>query len=354
MTGVLFGGVVLPVVSQEKGPRPETKADPPKARPEGTQTPVPVTVDNYNRAESDASFTGVVKRGSFGKLDHSRELKPIDQQTVVRPNRDTLYSEGVFDLDADPVTITMPDAGKRYMSMQLIDQDNYVPAVYYGAGKQTMTREKIGTRYVLPLIRILVDPNDPKDMAKAHELQDAIKVEQPGGPGKFEVPAWDNASLLKVRNALLILGETVDSRNMFGARGEVDPIRHLIGSAVGWGGAPQKAALYIAISPAKNDGTTVHRLTVPADVPVDGFWSISLYNAKGYFQKNDLNLYSINNVTAKKNTNGSVTIQFGGDPKGATNYLPIMPGWNYTVRLYRARPEVLDGKWKFPEAVPVK
>ncbi len=38
------------------------------------------------------------------------------------------------------------------------------------------------------------------------------------------------------------------------------------------------------------------------DVPVKGFWSISLYNAKGYFQQNDLNAYSLNNLTAKPNS----------------------------------------------------
>jgi len=53
-------------------------------------------------------------------------------------------------------------------------------------------------------------------------------------------------------------------------------------------------------------------------------------------------------VTAKKNKDGSVTIHFGGDPK-ADNFLPITDGWNYIVRLYRPRPELLEGKWKFPE-----
>ena len=40
---------------------------------------------------------------------------------MIRLNRDTLYSSAVFDLDAGPVTITLPDAGKRFMSM-LVDQ----------------------------------------------------------------------------------------------------------------------------------------------------------------------------------------------------------------------------------------
>jgi hypothetical protein len=30
------------------------------------------------------------------------------------------------------------------------------------------------------------------------------------------------------------------------------------------------------------------------------------------------------------------------------NCLPIMDGWNYIVRLYRPRSEILDGTWSFP------
>ena len=316
------------------------------------QNAIIVNAENYNRAESDASFGSLVKRGDFGKLAHSRELKPLDEQGVVRANRDTLYSEGVFDLDAGPVTITLPDAGKRYMSMQVIDQDDYVPAFYYGSGTYRLTKKTVGTRYVLPLIRILVDPNDPKDVEQVHALQDKIKVAQDSA-GKFEVPNWDHDSLLKVRKALLVLGEGIDSKNMFGARGKVDAVKHLIGSAVGWGGAPEKDAFYVLATPAKNDGSTIHRMTVPANVPVDGFWSISLYNADGYFQKNDLNAYSLNNITSKKNPDGTVTVQFGGCDGKIPSCLPIMKGWNYGVRLYRAHPDVLSGKWKFPEAQPV-
>jgi hypothetical protein len=78
-----------------------------------------------------------------------------------------------------------------------------------------------------------------------------------------------------------------------------------------------------------------------------------VYNQNGFFEKNSRNAYTVNNVTAQPNSDGSVTIHFGGD-KTAPNYLPIMPGWNYTVRMYRPRQELLDGAWKFPEAQPVK
>ena len=88
-------------------------------------------------------------------------------------------------------------------------------------------------------------------------------------------------------------------------------------------------------------------------MPVDGFWSISVYNAKGYFEKNAQNAYTLNNLTAKPNADGSYTIQFGGCEQPTPNCLPIMPGWNYTVRLYRPRKEILDGTWKLPEAQPL-
>ncbi len=89
------------------------------------------------------------------------------------------------------------------------------------------------------------------------------------------------------------------------------------------------------------------------DVPVDGFWSISLYNAEGYFEPNNFDAYSLNNITAKKGTDGSITVQFGGCDGKIPNCLPTVSGWNYIVRLYRSRDEMLNGKWKFPEAQPV-
>jgi hypothetical protein len=47
-----------------------------------------------------------------------------------------------------------------------------------------------------------------------------------------------------------------------------------------------------------------------------------LYNAKGYFEENDLGAYSFNSLTAKKNDEGLATIQFGGCDKTIPNCLP--------------------------------
>jgi hypothetical protein len=311
-----------------------------------------VTPDNFVRAETDRYFKYFESKGAFGKFFHYREL-PLEN-TGVRPNRDTLYSESIFDLEAGPVTITKPDAGTRFMSMIVFDEDHYVHGVYYDKGSYTLIRDAIGTRYVSVFFRTLVNPNDPVDMKAVYALQDAVKVEQPGGPGKLETPNWDAASQKKVRDALIALNDTLpDLRRAFGRRDQVDPVRHLIATASAWGGNPDEDAIYLNVTPAKNDGTVVYKLNVPGGVPVDAFWSVIVYTADGHLQKNELNAYSLNSITAKKDADGSIAVQFGGCDGKVPNCLPIMERWNYMVRLYRPREETVSGKWNFPEAQAV-
>lgn len=331
-------------------PAPAPAASAPEPQPvAGAQ---PVTVDNFIRAESDSYLDSMAKdAGGLGKLLHRREPASIDHQTVIRLNRDTLYSSAVVDLDAGPVTVTLPDTGGRFQSLEVINQDHYA-WTEYGAGPHTIDRAKAGTRYAVLGIRTLVDPNDPKDVAAVHALQDAITVSQKN-PGTLELPAWDPVSRKKVRDSLLVLGSTIgDFNHAFGAKDQVDPVRHLIATAAAWGGNPDKDAVYLNITPPQNDGKNVYAINVK-DVPVDAFWSVSVYNADGYYEKNAANAYTVNNLTAKKEADGSVRIQFGGCDGNVPNCLPVVAGWNYTVRLYRPRKEILDGTWTFPQPQPV-
>ena len=139
---------------------------------------------------------------------------------------------------------------------------------------------------------------------------------------------------------------------MFGPKDEVDPVRRLIGSASAWGGNPEKDALYLNVTPTMNDGRTIYRLDVK-DVPVDGFWSISVYNAKGYFEPNPLNAYTLNNITAKPSPDGSIEIQFGGCDQKIANCLPTpSDGIIWCGYIVRAR-KFWTGSWKFPKPRPV-
>jgi hypothetical protein len=201
-------------------------------------------------------------------------------------------------------------------------------------------------------IRTFADPNDEQDMQEAYRLQDAVVVEQ-ADIGKFEVPDWNKEEVEKMRATINVVGATVtDSSKFFGRKEHLDPVYWMLGAALGWGGLPADAATYAIAFPEKNDGKTPYTLTV-TDVPVYGFWSVTLYDDKGLMPVNKYNAYSFNNVTAKKAKDGSITIHFGGDPK-ADNFLPIAPGWNYIVRMYQPGPEILKGTWTFPAAKPAE
>ena len=310
----------------------------------------PVNTGNFARAETDWVMGLQAKSGCFAKLCTESGPAAIDKQQVIRMNRDTPYSRGVFDLTS-PVTITLPEAGGRFQSLQVVNQDHFVKLVAYKPGTYTLTQESVGTRYAFVIIRTFIDPASPSDVAAGRKVQAATVATQ-ASPGRFETPDWDEAQRAGLHDSLIALAPFVPpGAAKFGDAGEVDPLGHLVGTAAGWGGNPAKDAVYLLKGVARNDGVTPYVLNVGA-VPVDGFWSITVYNEKGYYEAPETAI-SVNNVTAKKNKDGTTTVHFGGDPKAA-NFLRIMPGWNYTVRLYRPRAEILDGTWKFPEPTAAK
>jgi hypothetical protein len=303
-----------------------------------------VNVDNFVRAESDRLFASfVAEAGGVNRFGHRRAPTSVENQPVIRMNRDTLYSAAVVDI-SEGATLTIPDAGRRYVSVMVVNQDHYINRVFHEAGRYTLTVDEFDTPWVAVAARVLVDPADSDDVAAVNTLQDAFEIDA-ASARSCEPPDYDTASLEATRDALLELARGLHAfDHAFGAKGEVDPVRHLLGTAAGWGGLPDREARYIGVEPRLPVGE--YSLTV-GDVPVDGFWSISVYNAEGYFEPNDRDAYSVNNLTATQNDDGSVTVHFGGDGE-RPNVLPIMEGWNYTVRLYRPRPEVLDGTWVFP------
>ena len=311
--------------------------------------PVKVSVDNFVRAETTRMMANLMAgAGGVNRFHHVRVPTPLDQQTVVRMNRDTLYSFAVVDL-ADGAVVTVPDAGDRYLSVAVINQDHHTNQLIHTPGDHHLVIADHGTRYVTLAGRVLADPADPADLAAANAVQDGLAVTA-GSAQPMTMPAYDQESLDAVRAALLALGRTMSgATGMFGTQDDVDPVHHLIGTAMGWGGLPESEAFYATVDPGLPVGE--YRIVV-RDVPVDAFWSISLYNADGYLE-GDAAGCSINQLTAAAEPDGSVVVHLGGCSDGRANCLRLMDGWNYTVRLYRPHPQVLDGTWSFPAVQPV-
>lgn len=309
---------------------------------------IPITIDNFIRAATDLELGKYVSlAGGVNRFFHFREPTPVDDQPTIRMNRDTLYSTAVIDI-SEGATLTLPNADGRYMTAMVLNQDHYIEEVIHGGGTYALDVETFGTPYVVVFMRVLVDAADPSDVAAVNALQDQMLVEA-GSARPFILPNYDEASFEGLLKSILALGPYVpDSSHMFGARDQVQAVRHLIGTAGGWGGLPEHEAYYVGVEP--NLPVAEYRIDVPAEVPVGAFWSVSLYNARGFFQPNAQDAYNVNSVTGARNGDGSMTIHLGGCLDGRVNCLPIMEGWNYTVRMYQPGPEVLDGTWSFPPA----
>lgn len=313
----------------------------------GSESTIEVNVLNYVHAKTTIHFDGVVARaGGVNKWGHVREPIPLDRQGSRRMNRDTLYSSVVVDI-SEGATFSMPDSGDRYMSATVVNQDHYINAIFHGAGSFSLEMEEFDTPYVLLTVRILANSEDPDDIAIANQLQDALTIES-ASSNPYAHPDYDMDSLSAVGAPLAELAAGLPNViETFGRKEDVNSVRHLLATAYGWGGLPEYEAFYFNVQPELPVAS--YSLTVK-DVPVDGFWSLSVYNEEGYFQENIHNAYSVNNLTATPNENGSYTVHFGGDPS-VDNYLPITKGWNYVMRLYQPQKEAIDGSWILPSLV---
>ncbi len=311
--------------------------------------PIEVTVDNYARAEVAFQADRFLATGAgVNDWTHIRRPTPIDRQSVIRMNRDTLYSVAVTDI-SQGATVTVPDTGGRYLTVMIMNEDGYVNRVVHDPGVEPLTVDEFDSPYVIIVARILVDPTDPDDVAEVNRLQDRLTIQAPSAR-PWVTGRYDEVSYEEVKGHLLALGKGIrDSRRTFGAKGMVDQVRFLIGTAAGFGGLPEEEAYYAVRADPLPVGR--YRMSVAA-VPVDGFWSVSIYNRDGYFDENPYDSYSVNSVTATPDTDGTVTIGFGPEPDGSPNFLFVKDGWNYVARMYRPRPSILDGSWTFPEPVP--
>lgn len=316
--------------------------------------PVYVGPHNFVRAETDRYMGALIAGGELGNLNHRREPTDLANQTVIRMNLDTLYSSGVFDMEAGPVTLTLPEPPDgRYISAQVVSQDHYTVAVYH-AGTHTFTIEDVGTRYAVVILRVFANAVDADDIAYANNVQDAVSVNQPA-QGEFIVPDYDTASFDATRAALLQLGALArGNRGIFaGRREEVDPVSHLIVTAGGWGALPRTEAAYFSGAPMPGNEGKPHQLIL-SEVPANAFWSVTIYNARGFMVPNELvGVNALNNVNATPSEDGSYRIQLGGCNEGSVNCIPTPDGWNYTLRAYQPGDTILSGEWEPPIATPI-
>jgi hypothetical protein len=307
----------------------------------------PVTDQNYAWAETQGIIEGYVKKiadatgtNGVGVFMHNKTAADPKDRTIMRINFDTFYSFAVLDLTHDAI-LSMPETDGRYQSAWIITEEHYNPGAFNEPGDHKITQDWAGTRYVVVAMRTQVNVHDPDDIAEANALQEKLKLTQKERGSYVPSYTWDEKEVLAMRTKYMKIGDTLSTSVMFGKKGEVPLVNHNAGTAFGWGGFTPDQAVYPQYFPESEAPQT---LTLK-DVPVEAFWSITVYDKEGFPQSD---IYNINSAFAEANDDGSVTIHFGGD-KTAKNYMETFPGWNFTLRLYQPTEAYFDGTWKKPE-----
>jgi hypothetical protein len=308
-----------------------------------------VTPETYIRAESDRQFGVVAKMtGGVNRFFHFRRPTPLDQQNIVRMNRDTLYSMAVVDT-SQGATITVPELPSgRYASVHLIDNDHYCPGVIYSSGTHELPGD---TKYLGVGVRIQIfNPADSDEALLVNQLQDQFIIQANSADllPEFE---WDIQSLKELTAQYERDSAQYSSwKGMMGPRGRVNEKTRHIAAAAAWGLFPEWDATYLNYS-GGHDYRIGHRATyqVPEN---EAFWSITVYGSDG-FMKSDNNIINSSNV--KLNADGTFTVYFGsvetcGD---VPNRLDTSEGWNFLMRIYRPGKSVLEGAYKLPGAFPI-
>lgn len=162
-----------------------------------TQESKTVTAETFIRAETDRMFHDIAKQaGVVNTLYHFRSLTPLDKQTVIRMNKDALYSMGVVDTDGG-ATITVPEIPNgRYASVYLVNNDHYVPFVIYDPGVHNLPTD---TKYLGLGLRIQIfDPDDLEERKFVNALQDQFVITA-NSADPLPALEWDPQSLNALR-----------------------------------------------------------------------------------------------------------------------------------------------------------
>lgn len=320
---------------------------------EFSETLTKVTDENYALAETQVIFSDYISRiatttntNGVGVFLHNKEPLDPKDRTVMRINFDTQYSFAILDL-TEEATLIMPETNGRYQSAWFITEEHYNPMAINKPGEYKINQINTGCKYVMIVIRTQVNMKDSVDLDIVSKLQDELKLTQEDRGKYVQSNQWSMDEILAMRKKFQKITDEkrISSDMMFGKKEDLTLENHNCGTAYGWGGFTKDQAVYPGYTP---ESTTPSTLTLK-NVPVNAFWSITVYDKDGFPQGD---IYNINSSFATTNEDGSVEIQFGGD-KNADNYMDIFDSWNFTLRLYQPTEEYFDGSWKVPELKPL-
>jgi hypothetical protein len=300
-----------------------------------------VTRENYPTVETSRQFAIQINNaGGINKLNRFDGVAKLDDQPIIRLNQETVYTMGVVDVSKG-ATVTIPDAGDRFISTTFVDSDHYVHAAKYGSGTYDIPQD---TDYIYVLVRIGSETGSAEEDAIIAELQDQIIVNA-NSAIPFTPIDYDEASFEATHKLLLaeFMTDKHDPKTMFNVKGVVVEEARQVGAAIGWGGGQMVDNIW-SMYPDSTD-FSCQSTTFEDPKNEGGFWSFTVYNKDGFlFAENNANSYR-----AEKNDDGTYTVRFGCE--GQANNIDTKTGnetgtWNAILRAYRPSELVQSGEWE--------
>jgi hypothetical protein len=342
-----------------------------------------VATENYSKQELEDfiqtevahTIKYVVERVGWNHFLHVPNVTQHEDKFVVRPNSDTLYSMAMLNVEDGYVVIQLPKSD-RYMSMMVYEYDHYLaddgvinneqrPIVIVKKGNPVpnIKNARIVTveqGLASVLIRTLL--LGQKDLPKANALQQSTTMKKVGiDNGKESLtPALTPEKLNEMRQFFRSRAGEVSWDEMYVTRSQpIEIINRAQGVYEGSGALPPSEAKYVSIfkNTAGNtlNSSVKYALTVPADIPVKYFWSITVYDDNGLLIPNTGRVYGANSKISTPNADGSFTVNFGGCKDGGLNCVPVGDGnWNMTWRYYGPEGAIANNSWKHIQPMPVK
>ncbi|MGF1694326.1 DUF1254 domain-containing protein [Vibrio lamellibrachiae] len=305
---------------------------------------IEVTVDNMAVAHTNMEMVRLQEEYGINQMMFIPRMAQLDFQPIIRMNQDTIYSGMVMNV-SEGATITLPEMDGRYASIQVHDQNHWVPLFTYESGTHEIVSD---TDYVVVVVRIQADESDPSDIAKAAEWQSKITWTA-GSNEPLKLKNWDmdsyQATVADLRTTqfdytpLEFMGD--------GTPGSSEVRAHATAAYGGFLTAPAHHAFYGIAEGNDVQSCTPVTFDVPDINPDRGFYSVTLYNGDGYFAHNKASLNS-DNLVLKKGGD-TYTIHFGNECGNVENNIPTTENWNLIKRVYRATPEQLENSYVMPE-----
>lgn len=307
------------------------------------------------------------------------KLVKAGEDTIVRMNNDTYYKMAFMDLSLGPVVLSSVNPSKnRFNSFQLMDDRNanfkniLFPdgdyTLYHGDVPGKIAGEAIGSpsSFAVVIVRVEVkDRTNPEDIADAQDIFNGISIK---GDQPVEFPVldllsrFDETVAIEASRRMDEAYATVPFTDTIVGPGQepgvdVPILNHSAGTKAGWGGPDPAHSAYESILLDKNGEALVgsngtYTLTTE-EPPVDAFWSITVYDFDrgGFFHPNADDRYHINNTSAIRNDDGTITFLFKVDCETSdANCLEVPVGqFDLVTRYYLPHKEIIMGDWTLPK-----